>query len=156
MGSHVWRPLFVIIVLVIAILISRFFIVPHDFGIRGKGYMYGWYREGNIEDWKNVKVKYQGKDYCKDCHADKFESILNSPHAIIQCENCHGPALDHPSDPPKLAIDRSRATCFRCHYPLPYPSSGRAKIKSVDPDTHNAGIECSTCHNPHKPNLAAQ
>jgi predicted CXXCH cytochrome family protein len=153
MGNHVWRPLYVVIGIVILILIARFFYVPHDFGIHERGFMYGWYREGNIEDWKKVKVKYQGRDYCKDCHSDKYESILKSPHAIIQCENCHGPALDHPSDPPKLTIDRSRALCLRCHYPLPYPTSGRAQIKAIDPDKHNPGFECSMCHNPHKPNL---
>ena len=153
MGNHVWRPLYVVIGIVILILIARFFYVPHDFGIHERGFMYGWYREGNIEDWKKVKVKYQGRDYCKDCHSDKYESILKSPHAIIQCENCHGPAIDHPSDPPKLTIDRSRALCLRCHYPLPYPTSGRAQIKAIDPDKHNPGFECSTCHNPHKPNL---
>jgi predicted CXXCH cytochrome family protein len=156
MGNHVWRPLFVVIGIVILILIVRFFYVPHDFGIHQRGYMYGWYREGNIEDWKKVQVKYKGEDYCKDCHADKFASIMKSPHAIIQCENCHGPAIDHPDNPPKLTIDRSRALCLRCHYPLAYPTSGRAKIKGIDPDTHNRDFECSTCHNPHKPNLSIQ
>jgi predicted CXXCH cytochrome family protein len=115
--------------------------------------MYGWYREANIEDWKKVTVKYQGSDYCKTCHPDKYESISMTPHAIIQCENCHGPALDHPSDPPKLTIDKSRGLCLRCHYPLPYAGTGRANIRGIDPDTHNPDIECVMCHNPHKPTL---
>ncbi|MBF0557567.1 MAG: cytochrome c3 family protein [Nitrospirae bacterium] len=154
MKNHVWRPLFAVIGIIVLILIARLFYVPHDFGIHERGFMYGWYRNNNIEDWKQVKVKYQGRDYCKDCHSDKYESILKSPHSIIQCENCHGPAIDHPSDPPKLAIDRSRAQCLRCHFPLPYPSSGRAKIRGIDPDTHNRDFQCVTCHNPHKPNLS--
>ncbi len=65
MGNHVWRPLYVVIGIVILILIARLFYVPHDFGIHERGFMYGWYREGNIEDWKKVKVKYQGRDYSK-------------------------------------------------------------------------------------------
>ncbi|HXW68778.1 MAG TPA: cytochrome c3 family protein [Dissulfurispiraceae bacterium] len=156
MGNHVFRPLFLVIGIIILTLLVRHFYVPRDFGIHQRGYMYGWYREGNIEDWKKVRVKYQGRDYCKDCHSDKFASIMESPHAIIQCENCHGPAMDHPADPPKLAIDRSRALCLRCHYPLPYPTSGRAKIKWIDPDKHNRDFQCSNCHNPHKPNLSIQ
>jgi hypothetical protein len=151
MKNHVLRPLLVVIGIVILILLARTVLVPKDFGIGQRGYMYGWHRHGNEEDWKNFKVKYMGKEYCKDCHTDKYDSINKTPHKIIPCEDCHGPAIDHPSDPPKLAIDKSRAQCLRCHYPLPYPTSGRAKLRGIDPDKHNPDIECSTCHNPHNP-----
>lgn len=151
--SHVWRPLWVILCAVILVLVARFIFVPKGFGVHERGYMYGWYREGSIEDWKDFKVKYKSSDYCNNCHPDKYETIMMTPHAIIQCENCHGPAIDHPSDPPKLIIDKSREQCLRCHYPLPYQTSGRKNIRGVDPETHNPDIECSMCHNPHKPAL---
>jgi len=156
MKSHVLRPLFVVVGIVILILSARLILVPKDFGVYERGYMYGWHRKSNEEDWKKIKVKYQGKDFCRDCHADKYDSINKTPHKIIQCENCHGPASDVTSDHyseqrPKLAIDKSRAQCLRCHYPLPYPTSGRGDIKSIDPEKHNPDVECSTCHNPHKP-----
>ena len=153
MKSHVLRPLWIVFILVVLVLIARFFYVPKDFGVHERGYMYGWYRKGNIEEWENFKIKYQGADYCKTCHPDKYDSMMMTPHAIIQCENCHGPAIDHPAEPPKLTIDKSRALCLRCHYPLPYPSTGRANIRGIDPDTHNPDIECVMCHNPHKPSL---
>ena len=153
MSNHVFRPLLVVIGLVVIVLVIRPFYVPKDFGVHERGYMYGWYRNSNIEDWKKVTVKYQGKEYCTTCHPDKTESIDRTPHAIIQCENCHGPALEHPSDPPKLAVDRSREQCLRCHAKLVYPSSGRAQIKGIDPDKHNPDVECVMCHNPHKPSL---
>ncbi|HXX57388.1 MAG TPA: cytochrome c3 family protein [Thermodesulfovibrionales bacterium] len=153
MKSHVWRPLFVVIGFVVLILIAREFVVPKDFGIQERGYMYGMHRKSNEEEWKALPAKYRSKEYCKDCHNDKYASIMQTPHAIIQCENCHGPAIEHPSDPPKLSIDKNRAQCLRCHYPLPYPTSGRANIRGVDPDKHNPGIECVMCHNPHKPKL---
>src|SRR5512140_616593 len=94
MKNHVFRPFIVFLGIVALILIARIFLVPKDFGIGGRGYMYGWHRQGNEEEWKNqiIKVKYQGKEYCKDCHADKYDSINKTPHKIIQCENCHGPA----------------------------------------------------------------
>ncbi len=153
MKSHVWRPLFVAIGIVVLILIARQYLVPKGFGIHERGYMYGWYNKNNEEYWKNITVKYRSVEYCKDCHTDKFSMIMQTPHAIIQCENCHGPAMDHPSNPPKLAVDKSRAQCLRCHYPLPYPTSARANIRGIDPEKHNPGIECSMCHNPHKPKI---
>ncbi len=153
MRSHVFRPLWLVLIFTVLFLIVQFFYVPKDFGIHERGYMYGWYREGAIDDWEKFKVKYQGSDYCNNCHPDKYESIMMTVHAIIQCENCHGPAIDHPSDPPKLNIDKSRQHCLRCHYLLPYPTSGRANIKGVDPEKHNPDIECSMCHNPHNPSL---
>ena len=65
---------------------------------------------------------------CKDCHADKIEMISKTPHAIIECENCHGPAgtpegiLHYDADKrAKLPIDRSREQCLRCHAKLAYP-----------------------------------
>lgn len=153
MKNHVWRPFLVVVGIIALILAARMFLVPKDFGVHERGYMYGWHRKSNVEDWKKVTVKYQGREYCKDCHEKNYDVIKKSPHQNIQCENCHGPAVDHPGEPPKLTIDRSRQQCLRCHYPLPYPSSGRAKIKGVDPDKHNPDIECSMCHNPHHPNL---
>jgi predicted CXXCH cytochrome family protein len=154
MKNHVFRPLIVFLGLIVLVLVFRLFYVPKDFRSHENGYMYGWYRTGNIEDWKKVSVKYQGAEYCKDCHPDKYESIMMTPHAIIQCENCHGPATGHPSDPSKLPIDRSRGLCLRCHAKLPYPTSGRANIRGFDdPESHNPGTECVSCHNPHKPSL---
>jgi ribosomal protein S27E len=153
MKSHVLRPLIVVVGMVILILLARLVVVPKDFGAHERGYMYGWHNKANEQFWKDFKVKYQGAEYCKDCHDKNYASIKKSPHRNIECENCHGPAVDHPDNPPKLAIDKSRAQCLRCHYPLPYPTSGRAQIRGIDPDKHNPDVECSMCHNPHKPNL---
>ncbi len=158
MKNHVFRPLIVVLGIVALILIARVFLVPKDFGIGERGYMYGWHRKGNEEDWKKFKVKYQGTEYCKDCHEKNYTSIKKTPHQIIPCEDCHGPAgrpdgVVHFDGEkfPKLPIDKSRAQCLRCHFPLPYPTSLRSKIKGIDPAKHNPDIECSTCHNPHNP-----
>ena len=77
--------------------------------------------------------------------------MVKSPHAAINCENCHGPALGHPDEPRTLAIDRARTLCARCHFRLEYPTSGRGKIRGIDPATHNPGLDCVTCHWPHDP-----
>jgi hypothetical protein len=141
----------VVVALVVAILVARAMIVPEDFGAHEMGYMYGWHRQANEEEWKNFKIKYQGKEYCRDCHYENYELNSNSPHAIIQCENCHGPAIAHPAEPEKLEINRSRQQCLRCHARLPYEQSGRAWIRGINNDEHNPGTECVMCHNPHKP-----
>ena len=147
---HTLRPLYVVLALVAVILAARTLMVPKDFGIHERGYMYGWYRKASEEDWKNFKVKYQGREYCQDCHGEQFQQLRSSPHSIIECENCHGPAIEHPSEPQKLTMDRSRELCVRCHTYLPYPTSKRAEIRGIDPDTHNPGLECVGCHDPHR------
>ena len=153
MKSHVWRPLWVALGLVGVILLIRSFIVPSDFGVGDRGFMYSYHRKSNEEEWKAFKVKYQTKEYCKDCHEDRYNANMASKHKLIQCENCHGPAIDHPENPEKLIIDKSRDLCIRCHAFLPYASSMRSKIKGINPSEHNTEDECSTCHDPHSPDL---
>ncbi|MEJ2182970.1 MAG: cytochrome c3 family protein [Nitrospirota bacterium] len=151
MKSYVLRPLYVVIAFVCIILLARVFVVPKDFGIGERGFMYGWHRKGAEDFWRNFKVKYQTREYCEGCHAQKYETIMASPHAIIQCENCHGPAVDHPVKPEKLTIDRRRDLCLRCHAYLPYPTSGRRVIPPINNDEHYPDTECVQCHNPHSP-----
>jgi predicted CXXCH cytochrome family protein len=147
---HVLRPLYVVLALAAIILIARIFLVPDDFGIHENGYTYGWYRKANVEEWKSVNVKYRGEEYCQACHPEQAKKVLSSPHKKITCENCHGPALEHPVTPPKLTLDRSRALCLRCHTYLAYPTSERSGLKGIDPDRHNSGLACVLCHNPHE------
>lgn len=153
MKNHVLRPLWVAVGLVILILLIRQFIVPSDFGVHGRNFTYGYHRLSNIEEWKNFPVKYRGKDTCVECHEENAEENKDSKHRILQCENCHGPALDHPEEPETLVIDTSRELCLRCHAYLPYPTSQRAAISGIEPDEHNPDTDCSECHNPHKPDL---
>lgn len=151
MKNHLWRPLVVALALVLVGLGAKKLLVPSDFGAHERGYMYGWHRKGNEAEWRAVRVRYQGDKVCRECHPDKYRDIVASPHGRIGCENCHGPNLDHPKDPPTLAFDRSRGLCLRCHALLPYAASGRGRIKGIDPLTHNPEAECVLCHYPHNP-----
>lgn len=153
MSNHVWRPLFVVVGLVALVLLARTFVVPEDFGAHERGYMYGWHRKANEQEWQKQRPRYRTATYCGDCHGDKGEEMAASPHLSIECENCHGPAGDHPDDPPRLVVDRSRELCLRCHARLPYPGSGRDAIAGIEPERHNPGEACTSCHNPHHPNL---
>ena len=157
MKKHVWRPLFVAIGLVVVILLVRMVYVPEDFGAHERGYTFGFHRLSNEQEWKDYPASYQNNDktnaYCSGCHEEKTENLSASLHGMIPCENCHGAAFGHPENPEKLTIDRSRELCLRCHSHLIMPSSGRNDIPGIDPQTHNAGTECSECHNPHNPSL---
>lgn len=153
MKNHVLRPLWVTLAAIALLLIVRHFMVPGDFGVNGKNFTYGFHRLSSVEDWKNFKDKYKGREYCQECHEENVAEINASKHLNIQCENCHGPALDHPDDPEKLALDTSRELCLRCHATLGYPDAARTNIKGIEPKGHNPDTACSECHNPHNPNL---
>jgi len=155
MSSHVWRPLLVVIALVALLLVVRQLYVPDDFGVHANGYSYGWYRDGSIRDWQWLETKYRGRESCRPCHGQAFAAIDGTPHAGIQCENCHGPARAHPTSPARLVVDRSRGLCLRCHAKLPYPSSARGGLRGVDPAAHHPGLACAECHPPHHPTLTA-
>jgi predicted CXXCH cytochrome family protein len=154
--SHPFRFLLLVIAVAAFILIVRAIIVPSDFKVHNGDYKYQYYRTGNVEEWKNFEIKFQGREYCGDCHPEEYEKIVNSKHAMNQCENCHGPAYKHPDKVEKLTIDRSRDLCLRCHAELPYRpnvyaelSSGPIELIMQNPEEHNPGEECVLCHDPH-------
>lgn len=153
MRNHVWRPLYVALVIIAVLLVVRVVVVPQDFGTHANGYMYGWHRLSNEKEWQDVSVKYKTNSYCLKCHGKVSRDLQQSPHGRIMCENCHGAAMGHPDDPPTLTIDRSRKLCLRCHSLLPYKTSDRGHIRGIDADTHNPGAECVLCHYPHNPTM---
>lgn len=147
----------VIVILCVAGLVGARTIIAPSFTAANGDYRYQWHRADNEQEWKATKVKYQGSSYCKDCHSGQVDTIAASVHAKVQCENCHGAAVDHPDNPTKLSIDKSRALCLRCHSGLPYRPGKYAELpdkelqlKMVHPDEHNTDMECTTCHDPHK------
>jgi predicted CXXCH cytochrome family protein len=141
--------------------VARTYIEPSFAAVDGD-IMYQWHRTDNEAEWEDFTVKYQGRDYCRDCHPDQYDRITESKHALIQCENCHGPAIEHPVNPQKLVIDNRRELCLRCHSYLPYRpaeyaelSTGPIPFKMKDPEEHNPGIECVNCHDVHNAGFKA-
>ncbi len=167
--SHAWRPLIVIVSVVIALVIFRTIMVPADFMAKNGDYKYQWHRVGNEEDWKTFPVKHRGREFCSQCHPDKIEIVADSGHAKVQCENCHvlfdPEKKGHPIDLKEdfdylldIGIDRSRALCKRCHTKLPYrptvyrgfEQKGAMAFRMIDPTEHNPGLECVMCHDVHR------
>ena len=151
MKRHVYRPLFVVIAFVILILAARWVLVPKDFGAHEMGYRFGWHRKSNEAEWKNLPVKFAKPGTCTECHEEKAGLLAKSPHATINCQDCHGPALNHPDDPPKLTIDKSRGLCLRCHAKILDVGTARAKIPGIRDAEHNPDAPCAECHDPHNP-----
>lgn len=152
MKWHVLRPVWLAIGVICVILVARVFLVPADFGIHGKSFTYGFYRLSNVQEWKDFPVKYQGREYCVDCHEENVTLLNNSPHAPIECENCHGAAVGHPDKVELLTTDIPREHCLRCHAALGYPESARAaQIPQINDRLHMRRKQCYECHNPHDP-----
>jgi hypothetical protein len=151
MKWHVLRPLWVAIGIVGLILIARVFLVPDDFGVHGRNFTYGFHRLGNIQEWKDFPVKYQGREYCVECHDEKVQMLNQSPHEPVECENCHGPAVNHPDEIEMLPIDRTREHCLRCHAQLNYPHSARDQAPGINNRMHSRRRDCVECHVPHDP-----
>ena len=152
MKRHVLHPLWVAIGVVGLILFARLFMVPDDFGVHGDSFTYNYHRLGNIDEWKNFPVKYQGTATCLECHKDNVRRHRRAPHKRVQCENCHGPAGNHPDDVEYLPLNKERAMCLRCHADLGYPeSSARTNLPAIVDRHHKRRRECVSCHNPHDP-----
>lgn len=152
MKWHVLRPVGLAIAVVAGILIARVFLVPDDFGVHGESFTYNYHRLGNVQEWKDFPVKYQGAQYCRKCHRRNARAVeASTAHSGIICENCHGPGAGHPDEVEKLTIDTSREQCLRCHALLDYPNNGRAAVPGVVDQEHMRRKDCIQCHNPHDP-----
>lgn len=151
MKNHIWRPLYIALAILFLGIAARFIIVPPDFGVHEAGYMYGWHRKANENEWASLPIKYRTAKICIDCHRDKYVDIKDSPHKAISCENCHGANYDHPKNPVSLETNRSRGLCLRCHTKLPYKGTLRGIMKGINPESHYPQAECVMCHYPHNP-----
>ncbi|HMK43921.1 MAG TPA: cytochrome c3 family protein [Dissulfurispiraceae bacterium] len=155
--SRIVAAFVIVTILAVAGVVGARMILVPSFTAANDDYRYQWHRVANEEEWKTVAVKHQGNSYCKGCHADQHKNVAASAHAKVECENCHGPAFNHPDKPEKLVVDKSRELCLRCHASLPYRTpkyneipKGPMNLKMVDTEAHNTGMECVTCHDAHK------
>ena len=151
MKRHVLHPLWVAIGLVGLIFVLRMFLVPDDFGVHGDSFTYNFYRQSNVQEWQEFPVKYQGSDSCMECHGAKVRAHRRAPHKRVECENCHGPAGNHPDDVELLPLNRDRDMCLRCHGDIEYPDTARSELPQIIDRRHKRKRECVSCHNPHDP-----
>ena len=126
-------------------LIVRHFMIPADFGL------YGFYRGGALTDVRAQAPRYAGEAVCLDCHAEVGKVRVDSRHAKIHCEACHGPLAAHATDgaakPPAL---NPRLLCVRCHTTQAGQPAG---FPNVVPADHAGDTVCTECHQPHHPKI---
>ncbi len=143
--DHVLRVAALFGVGIVAFLIMRSVLIPHDFGV------YGFFRAGALDDARARPVSFAGEAACVDCHNTVADERRAGKHAQVRCEACHGPLVKHtagqmdtlPTEPD------SHQLCVTCHLKL----AGRpASFPQIVPADHY-GDECTACHKPHRPKI---
>ena len=144
MPQQIKRLVIIFALLVAALIVARYFLVPPTFG------KLGHYRAAAIDAVTAQPVRYAGQQVCADCHDDVTEVKDESRHRTVACEVCHGPAAVHADDPDAYQppAPRQRGYCPLCHGYNPSRPTG---FPQIDPVMHNPMKPCITCHDPHQP-----
>ena len=143
MPPQIFRILLLVVGVVTAYLIARYFLTPASFG------EYGWYRGEAMAELAARAPVYAGKKQCEECHSDIYQKLIKHEHKTLSCEGCHGPGQAHTDNPRKDNIDKSGfSACLRCHEASP----SRPKFqKQITLKSHYTGSKCTECHVPHSP-----
>ena len=144
MPQQVPRLLIVFVLAGAALVAARFFLVPPSFGDVGH------YRAAAVDSITAHPKKYAGHQECTLCHGNVAAERLAGNHKGVNCEVCHGPAMEHVTAPlnVKPSAPRGRDFCVLCHAYNPSRPTGFPQIDTV---THNPLTPCMGCHNPHAP-----
>ncbi len=147
-AGHLFRVALVFVVVGLAFLGVRAFLVPKSFG------QYGHYRGDALADIAARPVNFAGHQVCEDCHSDVLELKKSGRHAHVNCEACHGAQAKHAGDPGSVQPAKldTAVLCVRCH------EANIAKPKNfpqVASEDHSSGAACNSCHQPHSPAMVA-
>jgi len=131
---------------IIIFLVVRSVMVPKDFGA------YGHYRAGALADNAARPISFAGRAACEECHSDVAESRTGHKHEHVGCEACHGALAEHAQDPSgaKSTLPDAKTLCRNCHQANVARPAG---FPQVDADEHSGGEICTSCHQPHHPEL---
>jgi len=153
--KHIWRAVLILLVLLVAAVVSRHFLIPESFGEQG------FYRADTLHELREQAVVHASAGACAECHADIAETIAASHHATVSCEVCHAPLSYHAANGEKIAdmpVNRSHELCALCHQTL---DARPATFKQVDIIQHLGDMDvvdpgqeipagtCVTCHAVH-------
>jgi len=166
--KHLWRAILILVVVVGGYLLTRGFLVPKGFG------EYGYYRGDNLKEQMNVRVPRYGTgvESCAYCHDDVAETLMQTPHRVINCETCHAPLRTHveyPSieeflaDPSQfdrtapMEIHSAQELCIKCHdHQLAKPPAFKTVVvveHLKEMDMKLGPNVCLECHDPHDPEM---
>ena len=144
--EHLFRPVILAVLAVLAFLGIRAALVPDDFGV------YGHYRAGALEDNRARQPVFAGRELCVECHDDIADLRIGSAHEEVGCEACHGALGSHADDPIEVVPLRPEPAtlCLRCHG---YSSYRPAEFPQVVVADHAMDEPCDSCHDPHVPGI---
>jgi hypothetical protein len=145
--EHLLRVAGVFVLVISAFLAARHFLVPATFG------QYGHYRAAAAAETESLPLHYAGEPACLRCHPEQAKAKAAGGHRGVHCESCHGALGAHAADPKTVKAQKPpeaqmRAFCGACHAKN---ISRPVKFPQQDIETHNPGVACSQCHNPHNP-----
>jgi cytochrome c553 len=146
MPKHIFRLVSLIVGFLVLTIIAIPILIPDSF------YRFGHYRANSVIEIAAQEPVLQTANYCKDCHTERHAQWSASNHKSVTCEVCHGAALGHPQKG-KLPIPKDAAKlCTLCHEAMP----GRPRTQpQIEAAQHSGGQQCTVCHNPHSPKIAA-
>lgn len=166
--KHLWRAILILLVISVVYLLGRGFLVPDSFG------KYGYYRGDNLQEQMNIRVPRHGNGFesCGFCHEEKVETIVETPHRVINCETCHAALRTHvefdsiekfledPDSYDKTAdmeIHSAQELCIKCHdYQLAKPDDYTTIVvveHLEERDMELGPYVCLECHDPHDPEM---
>lgn len=128
----------------VGVFLLRQKFVPDTFGDLGH------YRAAAVALNADLDTHYAGWQECAICHPDKVETKNSSFHRNVSCESCHGPAVDHATNPMNVRpeLPSGREFCLACHS---YLTSRPTGFPQIIEERHNPVRPCTGCHNPHDP-----
>ena len=91
-------------------------------------------------------------EQCGACHGQIARAKAVSPHAVLECTQCHKTEKEHMLSPAASTPSKpaSRAFCGQCHAT---EAASSKEIPRVDMTTHGQRYVCWQCHYPHYPEL---
>lgn len=142
--EQVSRLLVVNGVLIAGALTLRFWVIPPALGSTVV------HRATTVERELAKPVRFAGTDACALCHEEEAAAKGRSFHRGLSCEGCHGPGMEHTSDPEAHTppAPRDRRFCPLCHA---YDASRPTGFPQINPTAHNPLKPCIECHDPHDP-----
>jgi len=150
MPKHIVRLILLMAVLAAAAYAAKLYFTADSFG------QYGHYRANSVPEIAAQEPVFQTARYCVTCHNERHAQWSAGSHKSVTCEICHGAAEGHPARG-KLPIPKDAVKlCTLCHEAMPGRPRTQPQIVVAQHNPYAAsGQQCTACHNPHSPKLAA-
>jgi len=150
MPKHILRLVILLVASAAIALIAKWFFTVDSF------YEFGHYRAAAVPEIASQEPVYKTARYCQTCHSERHAQWSANNHKSVTCEICHGAAEGHPQKG-KLPIPANTVKlCTLCHEAMPGRPRTQPQIVVSQHNPHAAsGQQCTACHNPHAPKIAA-